>query len=119
MTSADTDPYGEPETRLDLGKAPRKIPVPEHLEAVEPVVVARHHLDTNHHVNNAQYVEIAREAVPAGITIREIRADYKKAALLGDVIVPRVACGEDKCYTVVLGSETGEIYAVVWLRAEA
>ena len=40
---------------------------------------------------------------PAGITIQEIRADYKKAALLGDVIVPRVACGEDKCYTVVLG----------------
>ena len=64
-------------------------------------------------------MEIAREAVPAGITIREIRADYKKAALLGDVIVPRVACGQDKCYTVVLGSETGEIYAVVWLRAEA
>lgn len=119
VTGADTDPYGEPEPRLELGKAPRKIPVPEHLEAVEPVVVARHHLDTNHHVNNAQYVEIAREAVPAGITIREIRADYKKAALLGDVIVPRVACGQDKCYTVVLGSETGEIYAVVWLRAEA
>lgn len=24
VTSADTDPYGEPEPRLDLGKAPRQ-----------------------------------------------------------------------------------------------
>ncbi len=119
VTDRDTEPYGEPEPRLDLGKAPRKIPVPEKLETAEPVAVTRHHLDTNHHVNNAQYVEIAREAIPAGITIREIRADYKKAALLGDVIVPRVARGEDNSYTVVLGSERGEVYAVVWLRAEA
>lgn len=25
----------------------------------------KHHIDTNHHVNNAQYVEIAREVLPS------------------------------------------------------
>lgn len=117
VTTEDTAPYGEPEPRLDLGKAPRKIPVPDRYETAEPVTVNRHHLDTNHHVNNAQYVEMAREAVPAGITIREIRVDYKKAAVLSDVIVPRVTRGEDHSYTVVLGNGAGEVYAVVWLLA--
>ena len=117
VTTEDTAPYGEPEPRLDLGKAPRKIPVPDSYETAEPVTVNRHHLDTNHHVNNAQYVEMAREAVPAGIIIREIRVDYKKAAVLSDVIVPRVTRGEDHSYTVVLGNGAGEVYAVVWLLA--
>ena len=34
---------------------------------VPPVPVAGHHIDTNHHVNNAQYVQVAREAVPGGL----------------------------------------------------
>ena len=41
--------------------APRRITVPEEYEEKEPVLVMKHHLDTNHHVNNAQYVEIVRE----------------------------------------------------------
>ena len=55
--------------------------------------------------------------MPAGITIREIRVDYKKAAVLGDVIVPRVTLGEGGSYTVVLAGSAGEVYAVVWLLA--
>ena len=51
-----------------------------------PVTIAAHHLDTNHHVNNAQYVDIAREAVPCTKMVKEIRADYKKAAVLGEVL---------------------------------
>ena len=91
----DTAPYGEPEPRLVLSPCPRKIPVPEDCKAGEPIVVARHHIDTNHHVNNAQYVEMAREAIPEGLVIKEIRADYKKAAVLGDVLTPRVSVARD------------------------
>lgn len=59
----DVAAYGNEEA-LDLGKAPRKILIPEEYEEGIPVTIAAHHLDTNHHVNNAQYVDIAREAVP-------------------------------------------------------
>ncbi len=118
VTGEDTDPYGEPGARLELGKIPRKIPVPAEYETMDAVVVSRHHLDTNHHVNNAQYVDMAREAVPGEVTIREIRADYRKAALLGDLVIPRVTSGSDGSYTVALCSETGDIYAVVWLMTE-
>ena len=81
-------------------------------------MVARHHIDTNHHVNNAQYVEMAREAIPEGLVIKEIRADYKKAAVLGDVLTPRVSVAQDREWTVVLEGSTGEICAVVWLRTK-
>ncbi len=113
----DVAAYGE-EAPLDLGKAPRKIAIPEEYEEGTPVTIAAHHLDTNHHVNNAQYVDIAREAVPCTKMVKGIRADYKKAAVLGEVLIPRVTnTGEDE-WTVVLTDENGEVRAVVWLKYE-
>lgn len=113
----DVEAYGEGEA-LDLGKAPRKIAVPENYEEETPVTIAVHHLDTNHHVNNAQYVDIAREAVTSTKKVKEIRVDYKKAAVLGEVLIPRVTkTGEDE-WTIVLAGEDKEIRAVVWLKYE-
>lgn len=111
----DVAAYGNEEA-LDLGKAPRKILIPEEYEEGIPVTIATHHLDTNHHVNNAQYVDIAREAVPCTKMVKGIRADYKKAAVLGEILVPRVTkTGEDE-WTVVLADEVCEVKAVVWLQ---
>ena len=111
----DVAAYGNEEA-LDLGKAPRKILIPEEYEEGIPVTIAAHHLDTNHHVNNAQYVDIAREAVPGTKMVKGIRADYKKAAVLGEVLVPRVTKTGEEEWTVVLADEAGEIRAVVWLQ---
>lgn len=111
----DVAAYGNEEA-LDLGKAPRKILIPEEYEEGIPVTIATHHLDTNHHVNNAQYVDIAREAVPCTKMIKGIRADYKKAAVLGEILVPRVTKTGEEEWTVVLADEAGEIRAVVWLQ---
>lgn len=114
----DTAPYGAEGPPLTLSPAPRKIPVPDAFKAGKPIVVAGHHIDTNHHVNNAQYVEMARESIPEGLGIREIRADYKKAAVLGNVIIPRVSREAGNRWTVVLNSAQGDTYAVVWLQTE-
>lgn len=46
-------PLGE---RLEMDYAPRKIALPEEMEQRESFSVLRHQLDTNHHVNNGQYV---------------------------------------------------------------
>ena len=95
--------------------APRRISLSDEYEEFPAIAVAAHHIDTNHHVNNAQYVEIAREVLPAGLFIRELRVEYKKAAILGDQIIPRVSVEAD-CYTVALCDTEGRPYAVVWLR---
>ena len=98
--------------KLDMDYAPRKITVPEDGQLLEPIVVKKHHLDTNHHVNNGQYVNIAMEYLPDDFVIRQMRAEYKQQARLNDVICPARAVDENKT-TVLLNDQKGEPYAVV------
>jgi len=102
------------EKRLPMDYAPRRIELPKEYETAEPITVSRHHIDTNHHVNNAMYVEIARESLPADIQAKELRVEYKKAALLGDTIYPRISKTKDGI-TIALTQTDGTAYAVVWL----
>lgn len=106
--------YGQGEKALAMPYAPRRILLPEHLIQGEPVVTARHHLDTNFHVNNAQYVEIARELLPERLTIGEVRVEYKNAAVLGDVMIPQIGRTLEG-YIVSLQSGDGKVYANIWL----
>ncbi len=112
---SDIEGYGKPEMRLDMDYAPRRIALPDSYEEQEGIMVTRHHLDTNHHVNNAQYIEIARGLLPGNITVRELRAEYKKAAALGDRMIPRITkTGEG--YVISLCDGQGGAYAVIMLR---
>lgn len=105
----------ELEEKLDMEYAPRKISIPSDSAEFPSFTVKSHHLDTNHHVNNGQYILMAQEYIPVGFTVKEMRAEYKKQAVLDDVIVPKVA-EENGIFTVVLGSPSGEIYAIVELK---
>ena len=98
--------------KLVMEYAPRKIALPGNLEAGEAFAVQKHHLDTNHHVNNCQYVRMAADYLPEGFSIHQMRAEYKKQAVLNDVFYPLVGRGNGKV-TVVLGNEQGAAYAVV------
>ena len=71
--------------------------------------------DTNEHVNNCQYVQMAVEMLPKGKRVRQLRVDYKKSAVWGDIIYPKVA--EEPGRTVVLlCDEVGKEYAVVEVK---
>ncbi|MBO4981336.1 MAG: acyl-[acyl-carrier-protein] thioesterase [Lachnospiraceae bacterium] len=106
------------EEKLPMDYAPRKIVIPEGGVQEEPVVVKRHHLDTNHHVNNGQYVNMASEYLPAGFDVRQMRAEYKMQAFLDDVLYPYVAAEKDK-YVISLTDQAGKPYVVVeFLRRE-
>lgn len=109
--------YGGLEERIPMDYAPRRIALPEEYEEGRPITVARCHLDTNRHVNNAQYVQIAGEYLPDGIKISELRVEYKKAAYLGDVLIPRISRIQEG-YVVALSDSAGNPHAVVWLREE-
>ncbi len=106
--------YGATQQPLNMEYASRKIAIPEEYEEAEPIIIGKHHIDTNHHVNNAQYVEIAREVLPDGIKVGEIRVEYKKAAVLADVVYPRISRTEEG-YTVSLCDREGAVHAVIWL----
>lgn len=100
------------EEKLPMDYAPRKIAVPEGGRMEESITVKKYHLDTNHHVNNGQYVNIAMEYLPENFVITQMRAEYKKQAFLDDVFYPYVA-GMEGGYVIVLQDETGKPYVSV------
>lgn len=111
-TAEDIAPYPVVEPRIDMEDLPRKITLPEGLKEVGRVVVMKRHLDINRHVNNAQYVGIAGEVVSEDLEIVGIRAEYKRAAVLGDVVI--LKCAENEgTYSVSLCAEDGSIFANV------
>lgn len=100
------------EEKLDMVYAPRKIPVPKEMEKVDEYEVKKHHLDTNHHVNNVQYVRMAQDYLPSNFGIGQMRAEYRQQALLGDKIMVMAVNAGDIC-TVALCDEEQKPYAVV------
>lgn len=99
-------PLEEPLEMKPLG---RKIQMPSGGDFLTPVTVGREHLDTNHHVNNQQYLAIAMRYLPEKFTIGSLRAEYKKQAHLGDQLVPYVVSDGGKVM-VALQDEAGAAY---------
>lgn len=81
-------------------------------EEKDSLVVPSYFIDTNHHMNNTRYVQVAMEYVPKEFRTMEVRVEYKKAAMCRDVIVPHVTI-EDPRVTVALCAPDGQLYAVV------
>lgn len=98
--------YGQ-EEKLGMDYAPRRIAVPEGGEMMEAFTVHRGHLDSNHHVNNGQYIQMALDFLPAAFRIYETRVEYREQTFLGDVIRPLVVKAED-AITVSLLKEKHE-----------
>lgn len=103
--------YGE-EPPLKMEYASRKIKLPKEAEAVDTVLVRKYHIDTNRHMNNCQYVQLAAEILPDTFVVRQVRVEYKKAAVYGDKIVMKKA-EEEKRIVVELCDEAEAPYAVV------
>lgn len=96
----------------DMERKGRKIPMREGMRAHDPVKAGRCHIDTNCHVNNGKYVQMAEEYLPDGFATRELRAEYKKSAVLSDMIYPKsVVNGQNAL--VSLEDAKGEPYAVI------
>ena len=101
----------------EMEHAERKILLEKDMQQKEPVRAMRSLMDTNQHVNNGKYVMLAEEYLPPNFKVREIRAEYKKSAVLSDFIYPKVK-ELDSRYIVSLENEASEPYAIVEFREE-
>ncbi len=82
--------YGS-EEKFPMEYCPRKIILPSSMEPLNPYTVSCHDIDTNGHMNNARYLELAyglSEELQTTETIWRVRAEYKKAAKKGDILYP-------------------------------
>lgn len=107
------DKYGLGQA-LPMPPEKRKVIPFEPTTPLDPVTIARHHIDTNEHVNNSQYVQIALDVVPEELHPFCIRVDFKTSARLGDTVHPSVA-SDDERTVVELDDVTGNSYALIEL----
>ena len=105
--------------KLKMTYSSRKILLPDEKEctvaAADTRTVELHHLDTNMHVNNCQYINFALSAAGEDVDIKVLRADYRKQAHLKDKIYPLVYIKVNEC-TVALNDAEGKPYSVVYFR---
>ncbi|WP_026496036.1 acyl-[acyl-carrier-protein] thioesterase [Butyrivibrio sp. WCD3002] len=123
--------------KLPMDYASRKIAEPRDGRrfSVKERKVGLHHLDTNHHVNNGQYIRIAlaaieefsdkekADALRALAKNRKnfmVRAEYRQQAHLGDIIHPEIVMAGDDTDTdgcvVLLKDDEGKPYSIVELK---
>lgn len=107
--------YGVSEP-LAMETAPRKIALLENMTESPSFPVRKYHIDTNEHVNNCQYIQMAEELYEGEQPIRQVRAEYKKSAVYKDIIVPKVG-REAKRTVVELCGVKGQAFAVVEFKA--
>jgi acyl-ACP thioesterase len=100
------------EPQLPMECSARKIALPDDYEERETICVPSYFIDTNQHMNNSHYVQVALGYLPDHFVIGEVRVEYRKAAKEGDMLYPRVSRTEDGMVTA-LCDEAGKAYAVV------
>ena len=86
--------------------------LPEQMTEQYDFVVTKMHLDTNHHMNNARYVEAARECVAPDKSVKEIYVEFRKSAVLQDQVHCWSSLQDDRA-TVALKNQEDDIFAIV------
>lgn len=110
----EVEAYGMSEP-LPMEEMSRKITLLDDMKQMPSFPVRKYHIDTNEHVNNCQYVQMAKEVLDGEKPIVQMRAEYKKSAVYKDIIYPKVGTLDDKT-VVTLDDAEGKPYAVVEFR---
>ncbi|MBQ8950877.1 MAG: acyl-[Eubacterium sp.] len=84
-----------------------KLPDDVSLIECEPITVTDQYIDTNHHVNNGQYIAIAMTALSEEFRknadkLKSFRAEYKLQSVKGDVLYPCLAAEQKDKPIVIL-----------------
>lgn len=113
VPAVEEEGYGVEEPLHSFTYSPRRIVLPEVTpEKGEAITVQSMSIDTNHHVNNIAYIQMAASCIPEGASVHEMRIQYKNQAYLGDVLSQRLYREEGRL-AVSLEKEDGTVCAVV------
>jgi acyl-ACP thioesterase len=103
------------EPKLSMDYRPRKILMPEGGKSESPILIKKHHLDTNKHVNNGKYIDMAAAFLPETFHPASLRAEYKKQAWLDDILYPYLVTEPSK-YMISFRDDQGFPYCNVELK---
>ncbi len=111
ITEEDVKKYGI-EKKVDMDYAKGKIKVLGEMVTEEPFQIMKIMIDTNGHVNNEKYIEMAMEYLPENFEVYQMRAEYKKEGMLHDMFYPNIYRAEN-IVTVEFQNNMQETYAVI------
>ena len=83
----------------------RKVSCPAETTLAQTIDVCQNYLDTNNHMNNGQYIRLATNVLPLDYEVRELRAEFRLAAKMGDTLYIRTAENEGHFYVVFTDAE--------------
>ena len=83
-------------------------------KVLEPIYATYYNIDSNNHVNNAQYIAMAEDIVPEGRRARQVRAEYRTSAVCGATLVPHLYDDREAgVHTLSLANEEDAPYVIV------
>lgn len=102
------------------GKFNEKLREPENSELALEYKIQRRDIDTNHHVNNLNYLDYAYEALPEDIFINNnfsnVEIMYKHEAKLGDTLLLYYSHTEQNEYIITIkDKESGILHTIIKL----
>lgn len=74
--------------------------------------VQPHHLDVNHHMNNAQYILAAADYLPQDFVTGQLRVEYRRQTLLSEKLQISKTTDQESV-TMVMKDEEGVIHAIL------
>lgn len=99
--------------KMDMEYKPRKIDIPDGGEEKGEILIKRHHIDVNGHVNNGQYIAIASEFLPEGFIPYSLRAEYKRQVKVDEVLYPYTVKTDDDTVVVALKDKSDKYATIV------
>lgn len=94
-----------------------KLKEPDNSKLVSEYTIARRDIDTNHHVNNLNYLDFAYEAIPNDIffhtDFRNVEIMYKHESKLGDTLNLFYSKQEDSIFVTIKGKLDGKLHCIV------
>ena len=113
------DAYGEhPDIFKGYDFGGRKVQKIGEFSAQGEIEIAPYMIDTNHHVNNGQYVKLAGCYLPEDFSWNSFRSEYTKQARLGDILIPERSVTDDICQIALCDTEGEQVFLGEWAKKE-
>lgn len=101
-----------------------KLKEPENSSFVLEYTIQRRDIDTNHHVNNLNYLDFAYEALPEDVykngSFNNVEIMYKHEAKLGDTLMIYYShTDQDEYIITIKDKETGILHAIIKLYKDS
>ncbi len=100
------------EDELDMEKCKRKLTTEAPFIEKKEFVIPNTYIDTNGHVNNGKYVQMAADAINLNEKVTVLEVEYRMAAKESDKVICYIYCNEEEKF-VEMKNENGDVFAQV------